>query len=97
MMAGGGIEPADGLAVVLAVELGLPVLGGGSVPVVPELVVVPVVVPVPVLPEPLICVKAGCNSANAMAAIVITRTQMRGDIPPSCGGLIMPQKWLQAR
>jgi hypothetical protein len=90
MMGGGATVPADGLVVELVVELGLPVLAGGSVPV-PEPVVVPVV-PVPVLPEPLVCVKAGCNSANTMAAIVISRTQIRGDIPPSRVGLIMAQK-----
>jgi hypothetical protein len=82
MMGGGATEPGDELVVELVVEFGLPVLGGGSVVVAPE----PVVVPVLVLPEPLVCVKTGCNSANAMAAIVITRTQMRGDIPPSCVG-----------
>jgi hypothetical protein len=95
MMGGDASDPAEELVVELVVELGLPVLSGGSVPVVPEPVVVPVV-PLPVLPEPLVCVKAGCNSANTTAAIVITRTQTREDIPPSCVGIIA-QKWLEAR
>jgi hypothetical protein len=87
-MMGGGAMVLDGLVVELVVELELPVLSGGSVPVEPE----PVVVPVPVLPEPLLCVKAGCNSENAIVARVIARTEIRGDIPPSCMGLIMAQK-----
>src|ERR1039457_2306757 len=96
MMGGGGSVPADELVVELVVELGLPVLSGGSVPVVPEPVVVPVV-PV-IVPAPLVCVKAGCNSANAMAAIVISRTQMRGDIPPSCvGSLWHKNGWKQGK
>ena len=80
--------PVDELVVELVVELVLPVLIGGSVPVEPEPVVVPEVppvVPVPVLPELLVCVKAGGSRAHAMAAIVIDRNQIRGDIPPSCG------------
>src|ERR1035441_8740618 len=96
MRGGGGSVPADELVVELVVELGLPVLSGGSVPVVPEPVVVPVV-PV-IVPAPLVCVKAGCNSANAMAAIGITRTQMRGDIPPSCvGSLWHKNGWKQGK
>jgi hypothetical protein len=94
MMGGGATEPADELVVELVVELGLPVPGGGSVTVEPE----PVVVPVLVLPEPLVCVKAGCNSANAMAAIVITRTRIRGDILPSCvGSLCHKNGWKQGK
>src|ERR1035438_1494835 len=98
MMGGGASVPADELVVELVVELGLPELSGGSVPVVPEPVVVPVV-PVPVVvPEPLDCVKAGCNSANAMAAIVIDRTRIRGDIPPSYVASIMAQnRWKQCK
>jgi hypothetical protein len=94
MMGGGAAMPPEGLVVELVVELELPELAGGSVPVAPEPVVVPVV-PVPVLPEPLVCVKAGCNSANATAAMVIARTQIRGDIRPSRVGSIMAQEWPQ--
>jgi hypothetical protein len=96
MMDGGAADPADGLAVELVVEVGLPAPTGGSVPVEPEPAVVPVLVPV-VVPVPLVCAKAGCNSANPKAAIVVTHAQMRGDIPPSCGGLIMPQIWPETR
>src|ERR1017187_8081881 len=95
MMGGGARVPADELVVELVVEFGSPPGGYPRVVVVPSPVVVPVVpvvVPVPVVPVPLVCVKAGCNSASAIAAIVINRTRIRGDIPPSCVGSLWHKK-----